>query len=242
MLPKERIKLSFGEIERLACSYLLWAIKMRRKISAILLFLLFGCSSEPVSFVSSTEQTKKYKMEAIPEKKKCDKYVALEDLNIDSQNWDQMEQDTVFSEIVDQLFAEWEKTDLECMENNLKNLIYACNMSIQVDNGGITSFVDNGSGEFFHETLNAIKELKMHKFQVILEGFQALFPNKTIPKDMEERRKLMDVILENSEDSGEPFETWDNTIYSNRAYFQIKIVEYVKNITSNSAEHGEKEI
>ena len=206
---------------------------MRVQTCFIFFLLLSGCSSEPIMDEQNAEQSETTVNKLMIEQTKCDNEIRLDDLTFNSQDWDQMDQSEVFDEIVERIFTEWEKTDLVCMDSYLANLVYACNMNVQVDNGGVISFVDNGSGEYFHETLNALKELKMDKFLLILDEFKTLFPDEIVPKDIEKRRNAIDLILDKTGDSEEPFESWDDIFYSNREYFENKIIEYVKNNTHN---------
>ena len=208
-------------------------MKMRVQTCFIFFLLLSGCSSEPIMDEQNAEQSETTVNKLMIEQTKCDNEIRLDDLTFNSQDWDQMDQSEVFDEIVERIFTEWEKTDLVCMDSYLANLVYACNMNVQVDNGGVISFVDNGSGEYFHETLNALKELKMDKFLLILDEFKTLFPDEIVPKDIEKRRNAIDLILDKTGDSEEPFESWDDIFYSNREYFENKIIEYVKNNTHN---------
>lgn len=162
----------------------------------------------------------------------CEKSIGITDLNLDLNKWDPNQSVESFYYFEEKIFDAWEKNE-NCINNDLMNVIYVCNMSVQIDNGGIISFVDNGSGDYFNQTLQALKEMEIEKHYNILKEFQGLFPDENVPGDMDERRDLMDVVLERTGDSEEPFETWDNTIYSSREYFLNKIIDYLKKHAHN---------
>lgn len=155
------------------------------------------------------------------------KMIGIKDLHFDFDQWNPDNPVESFYAFEAKIFQAWEQ-DEDFLETELLHAIFACNMQVQIDNGGIISFVDNGSGAFFDQTLEALKAMDIEKHYRILLAFQDLFPDKYVPQDMAERRDLMDVILENSGDSDEPFETWDNEIYDSRAYFLTKIIAYLK--------------
>lgn len=151
--------------------------------------------------------------------------VQLSDLKLNRDDWSQMTDAEIFKEIEDAIFEVWVDGEEDNLDPQIMNLIYVCNMFNQIDNGGIISFVDNGSGAFFHETLEALEKIQIEIIPAILIEFRDLFTDGIVPKDMVERRDEMDLILENLEDGDALFENWDNIIYANRGAFQKKVIK-----------------
>lgn len=63
-----------------------------------------------------------------------------------------------------------------------------------MNNGGFSQFFFNSSGDFSHETLDALKVIKAERTAILLEKAIAEFPNAKVPKDTAERRELMEKI------------------------------------------------
>lgn len=121
-------------------------------------------------------------------------------------------------------------------KDSLKNLIYVLNMHYQVMNGGLLQFVDNSTGDDFHETENALEGMGLPKHVKMLEEYKKIFPNQLVPKNMELRRSLIDTFNEDLPEEREIFvDDLDRTYYLLENEFEQRIVEYVKvNIIGDS--------
>lgn len=75
-------------------------------------------------------------------------------------------------------------------------------MYFQIMNRGLIQFVDNSTGDYFEGTLTALKEMGLPRHSKILENIKQKFSDQNIPKDMEERRNLIDSINENLNEEG----------------------------------------
>ncbi|WP_452227596.1 DMP19 family protein [Lacinutrix sp. MEBiC02404] len=119
--------------------------------------------------------------------------------------------------------------NIEIYENPLKNLIYLLNMQGQVDNGGVTQFVDNATGDNFTETKIALKEIGMESYHDILFEIEKSFPNSIVPKNQEKRRDAIDNMSKTDEERWEieeQYENYDNVFYEKEDEFKSKFIEY----------------
>jgi hypothetical protein len=66
----------------------------------------------------------------------------------------------------------------------------------QINNGGIIQFIDNGTGNRFHETIDAVKRIDSEVLVELLTRASRQFPNGQIPKDWDDRRDLYDELCE----------------------------------------------
>lgn len=79
----------------------------------------------------------------------------------------------------------------------------------EVNDGGVSQFFFNSSGDGTIETLAALKKLDpatAAAFEELLD----CFPNRTVPKDREARRSLMERL---GEDVEKRFDDFDQTLY-----------------------------
>jgi len=195
---------------------LLSLTSMKQVITIILVITILGCTSN-----AKNNSLKKIKPECVND-------LGITNLNLDFNKWDSIKPVESFYYFEEKIFDAWGTNEENCLSDELLNVIYVCNMSVQIDNGGIVSFVDNGSGDYFNQTLLALNEIGLDKHYKILKEFQTLFPENNVPVDMNVRRYLMDSLLEANGDSQETFETWDKTIYSSKDYLINKIIHYLK--------------
>ncbi len=66
----------------------------------------------------------------------------------------------------------------------------------QINNGGIIQFIDNGTGNRFHETIDAARRIDSDILVEILTRASRQFPNGQVPTDWDERRNLYDELCE----------------------------------------------
>jgi len=154
-------------------------------------------------------------------------------MNIDINKLEGKETNEKFGIISDEVYNRHiDYNNIESFENPLKNLIYLLNMQGQVDNGGVTQFVDNSTGDHFIETKIALKEIGMESYHDILLEIEKSFPNGIVPKHQEKRRDAIDDMSENEEEMWEieeQYETYDNIFYVKEDEFKSKFVEYFMN-------------
>src|SRR5690606_3072341 len=101
----------------------------------------------------------------------------------------------------------WDKSkndkDFESLNETEKNVLFVEMLEGQVNNGGFNQYFFNSSGEYAHETLIALKQIKAPKMAEILNRAIKVYPTLPIPKDTEQRREHMEEIPESVS------ETWD---------------------------------
>ena len=140
------------------------------------------------------------------------------------------ERNEKFDEVVNELLMQDGEKNLN---KNIQGLAHVINMHYQVLNGGVGQFVDNSTGDFFEETLVSLKNMKMDEYVQILERIKQIFPNQSIPKNMEERRNTMDGLTKTQEEEWKMDELWeefDEIYYRNKKSFENKVVDYYSEI------------
>ena len=91
---------------------------------------------------------------------------------------------------------EYEDESRLLFEEPLLTFSLLAEMDAQILNGGVMQFLDNGSGAYFHETIDALNRIGYTEVASVLEKIKSHFPNQTVPKDMEERRDIIDMLNE----------------------------------------------
>ena len=140
----------------------------------------------------------------------------------------------LFEKIVEDIYdREIDYNNLDGFIKPIRNLIHVFDMHSQVMNGGLIQFVDNSTGDFFEETLIGLKEINANECVELLERLRDKYPNKTIPKNWEERRNAFDKISENLTQVEEWelddfFENLDKEYYDYETQFQLMVIQYVQ--------------
>lgn len=115
--------------------------------------------------------------------------------------------------------------DIEKLTEQQKFFYYNQNLEREVNNGGFNLYFLNSSGEFAHETINALKTIKAEKTANILQKAIDVFPDQTVPRDRDKRREVVEAIKETASD------IWDELDQSFFAYeddLNSLNIEYVK--------------
>ena len=69
----------------------------------------------------------------------------------------------------------------------------------EIQNGGIVQFIDNGTGNRFHETIDAAKRINNDSLVSILTSVTTQYPKGRIPKDSNTRRAMWDKLCDKHE-------------------------------------------
>lgn len=145
---------------------------------------------------------------------KLDKILALED------------QTDIVIEIGQMLWKKSENDhDFESLNKHEKNVIFIEMLEGQVNNGGFDQYFFNSSGDYVHETLSALEEIKAPITADIFDQAVKAFPVFPIPKDIEKRRKFMEKLPK------EIFEKWaalDDKFYDYPENLSELVIEFVK--------------
>ena len=164
------------------------------------------------------------------------KVAGLDDLEISFNKLQDLPSSDEIFEIESKVFQLWSLIDEEKTSPELLNVIYVLNLFSQTQNGGFISFVDNGSGEYFHETQGALKSVGLKEIELVLEKIALNFPDKSVPKDMCERREIIDEIHETKSISIEELDQWDESFYKNEYQYKMKVINYIRANTKNHSQ------
>ncbi len=91
----------------------------------------------------------------------------------------------------------------ECVERlNEHQKIFFFNQTIEreVNNGGFNQFYYNSSGDYAHETVESLKSIGAEKTALIIQKANAQFPNNIVPKDRDDRQKIIEQIEDKAND------------------------------------------
>lgn len=86
--------------------------------------------------------------------------------------------------------------NIEELTAQQKNFYYIQNLEREVCNGGFNLYFYNSSGNFSHETIEALKVIKAENTASLLQEAVAQFPNHTVPKNRDERQYVLNTIAE----------------------------------------------
>lgn len=85
---------------------------------------------------------------------------------------------------------------IEKLMDGQKDFYFNQNLEREINNGGFYQYFFNSSGDFAHETILSLKNIKADKTADILQKAINLFPNKTVPKDRDKRQDILEKIEE----------------------------------------------
>ena len=101
----------------------------------------------------------------------------------------------------------------------------------QIQNGGIIQFIDNGTGNRFHETIDAAKRIKNDSLVAILTSVTSQYPKGKIPTDWNYRRDLWDKLCDKHENDKNWDRFWeeiDERYYENSKSIYQSLIDYLK--------------
>ena len=98
-------------------------------------------------------------------------------------------------------------------------------MEREINNGGFSQYFFNSSGNYAHETVRSLKLIVANKTADILQKAIDQFPNKLVPKDRDERQKVLDQI---GEESNAIWNGLDQKFYAYEDDLNTLNLEYVK--------------
>lgn len=80
-----------------------------------------------------------------------------------------------------------------------KVFLFIENLEREVNNGGFNQFYYNSSGDYAHETFNALRTIGANKMSGIVNKANSVWPNQTVPKDRTERQNIQEIIGEQAD-------------------------------------------
>jgi hypothetical protein len=99
------------------------------------------------------------------------------------------------------------------------------NLEREINNGGFKQYFFNSSGDNAHETILSLKAIGADTTADILQKAIDQFPNKTVPKDRDERTEIVEQIEEVAD---EVWNELDQKFYEYQDDLNILNIEYVK--------------
>jgi len=123
----------------------------------------------------------------------------------------------------------WDKSkndnNFESLNVEEKTVLYIEMLEGQVNNGGFDQYFFNSSGDYAHETLEALERINAPQMRNILDEAIKSFPITPVPKDTEKRRKFMEDLPESISNN---WVRLDNEFYEYPENLARLVIEYVK--------------
>lgn len=114
---------------------------------------------------------------------------------------------------------------LDCLTEQQKNFYFSQNLKFEINNGGFAQFFFNSSGNFAHETLLSLNAIGANETAVILQLAMDQFPSSRVPKDIAERRQLLEKIEEKAD---EVWEQLNERFYTHENDLDDLNIQYIK--------------
>jgi hypothetical protein len=99
-------------------------------------------------------------------------------------------------DLIEKYYPEYEDDSFGELDIVTQTFTLLIDADVQINNGGIIQFIDNGTGNRFHETIDAARRIKSEIFVELLTKAAEQFPNGKVPKDWKERRSLYDELCD----------------------------------------------
>lgn len=99
------------------------------------------------------------------------------------------------------------------------------NLEREINNGGFNQYFCNSSGDNAHETILSLKAIGADKTADILQKAIDQFPNKSVPKDRDERTEIVEQI---EDTANEVWEELDEKFFEYEDDLNSLNIEYVK--------------
>ncbi len=135
-------------------------------------------------------------------------------MKIKKVDLDSSDNSKIWNNLVDNYLPDLDETNRLHMDNVSLTFSLLAVMHYQIMNGGIVQFIDNVSGNYFHETLEAAKRIDFTELVNILIKAGEQFPNGIVPSDWNYRRQIWDELGEQHTTKGEEYDTeveeWTN--------------------------------
>jgi Domain of unknown function (DUF4375) len=122
------------------------------------------------------------------------------------------------------LICQWGEK-IEILTYEQQQFYFIQNLEREVNNGGFEQYFVNSSGDFAHETLEALKIVGALLTATLLQIAIDEFPNQNVPKDRNER---IDFIINLSEKTSEVWEKLDQKFFAYEDDLNTLNIEYVR--------------
>ncbi|NJK97501.1 MAG: DMP19 family protein [Bacteroidales bacterium] len=114
---------------------------------------------------------------------------------------------------------------IDKLNESQKTFIIIENLEREINNGGFNQFYYNSSGDFSHETIDALIKIGANKTAEIVTKANSQFPDNKVPKDRTERQVILEQI---EEKANEIWESCDNDFYKYEDKIGGLLIEFVK--------------
>ena len=152
-------------------------------------------------------------------------------MKIPKEIFDENDNYELVNKIVSSSYTDFEDESFEKLDKVSQVFSLLISMDGQIGNGGIVQFIDNGSGNYFHETIEATKSIRFIELTNLLNKATKYHPKNQITKDWEERRKIWDELCNKYENDLKFENHWeeiDNEYYEINSLFHEKLINYLK--------------
>ena len=140
-------------------------------------------------------------------------------LNSEDTNESIIELDDLIGEICDY------GDDFSKLTDHQKLFYLNQNLEREINNGGFNQFFCNSSGDNAHETILSLKAIGADKTADILQKAIDQFPDKTVPKDRDERTEIVEQIEDVAD---EVWDELDQKFYAYEDDLNTLNIEYIK--------------
>lgn len=134
---------------------------------------------------------------------------------------------------------DYDDASFKTYDETLQTFVLVTSMHGQVCNGGFISFIDNSTGDYFHETVEALDKIRASQIVETLNKCALYFPDSRVPKEMQKRRDIIDTLHKKYTIKGEEYDMvdkewedfWgnlDQAYYNNLDFVPHKLIEYLK--------------
>ncbi|MDR0319890.1 MAG: DMP19 family protein [Treponema sp.] len=107
-----------------------------------------------------------------------------------------------------------------------KNFVYIEELEREVNNGGFDQYFFNSSGNYAMETINALRIIESKIFLDLLEKSINAFADGIVPKDRNERQRI---LLEIRKINEEFWYSLDEEFYKYEEDIHKLLIDYIKN-------------
>lgn len=115
--------------------------------------------------------------------------------------------------------------DLANLTEPQKTLLFVENVEREVNNGGFNQFYWNSSGDFAHETQNALMTIEANQMADIVNKANSVWPDQRVPKNRTQRQEIQQEIEEKANPT---WEECDQEFYRYPDNIADLLIIYVK--------------
>lgn len=114
--------------------------------------------------------------------------------------------------------------DISALTEGEKVILFVENLEREVNNGGFDQFFFNSSGNYAHETLDALKRIGANEIAGLLAKAIAVWPDATVPNNETLRREQHERI---SDHKRAIWNACDEVFYQSKEYLAELLVDYI---------------